>query len=89
MPQHRDNSISATRRSAAERLISHVAVVLDEAEPPEFVHEGIDARARRADHVGERFLAEPDDDRSGSLSSPKFASSSSARARRFSLELNS
>ena len=32
------------------------AVVLDEAEFPEFIHEEVDARARCADHLSQHFL---------------------------------
>ena len=36
----------------------YVAVVTDEAQFPEFVHEGTDARSRRADHFRQRTLIE-------------------------------
>ena len=34
------------------------AVLMDEAQAPEFVHEGAHARSGSADHLGERFLAD-------------------------------
>ena len=34
------------------------AVVLDEPEPSEFVHEEVDSGPCRADHLGERLLGE-------------------------------
>ena len=40
-----------------------LAVIGDEAQLPEFVHEMTDARARRADDLGQRFLADPVRDR--------------------------
>jgi hypothetical protein len=40
-----------------ERVVNlEVAVVLDEPELAKLVHEEVDARARRADHLGEHFL---------------------------------
>ena len=45
------------QHDAQERGIDlNSAVILDETELPEFVHEEIDPRARCADHLGERFL---------------------------------
>ena len=55
---------------------SQMPVVVDEAELPELVHEGVDPGARRADDFGQRLLADLGRDRS-------------VRAKRFSLELNS
>jgi hypothetical protein len=40
-----------------------VAVVIDEAQFPEFVHEETDTRPGRADHLGERLLADLGRDR--------------------------
>src|SRR4029453_4572788 len=37
-------------------------VVAHESQFPEFVHEEVHARSRRADHLGERFLGEPGQD---------------------------
>ena len=34
------------------------AVIIDETQPAKFVHEMIDARQRRTDHLGERLLAD-------------------------------
>src|SRR6266481_5486398 len=41
------------------------AVVLDEAQLPELVHETTDPRARAADHFRQRFLTYPGKDRLG------------------------
>ena len=65
------------------------AVVVDEPQPSKFIHEKADAGPCRADHLRKRLLADLCDDRLGPASLPKFAKSSSSRARRFSLELNS
>ena len=40
-----------------------MAVVVDEAQLPEFVHEETNARARRADDFGQRLLADRHGDR--------------------------
>jgi hypothetical protein len=45
------------QHDAQERSVDlETAVVFDETELPEFVHEKIDPRACRADHFRERFL---------------------------------
>ena len=45
------------QHDAQERSVDlKAAVVLDEAQFPELVHEEIDARARCANHLGQRFL---------------------------------
>ena len=41
---------------------SRLGVVIDEAELPELVHEVIDARPRRADHLRQVFLVDPGND---------------------------
>ena len=65
------------------------AVVVDEAQLPKLVHEGVDARAGRADDLGQRLLADLRVIACGAPSLPKLARRRSVRARRFSLELNS
>jgi hypothetical protein len=48
---------SIPQYDAEERIVDfQAAVVLDEAEFSKLVHEEIHARARRADHLGQRFL---------------------------------
>src|SRR5207247_956050 len=51
--------ISVVEDDAQQRAVDferQIAVVLDEAELLEFIQKEIHPRARRADHVGERFL---------------------------------
>ena len=46
------------------------AVIFNEPEPPELVHEEIHARARRADHFGEHFLRDSWQDAARPVSPP-------------------
>jgi hypothetical protein len=64
------------------------SVVFDVAQSAEFVHEMAYARSGRADHLCESFLTDLPDDRLSRGFLAKFAKSRSARANRFSLELN-
>jgi len=64
------------------------AVVIDKSQTPKFVHEEANAGPCSADHLRKRLLTDFCDYRLG-LRLPKFAKSSSSRARRFSLELKS
>ena len=66
---------------------SQLSVVLDESQVSELVHEKVDARTRRADHLGKRFLR---DFRYALLRSLPFTEPRQqykVRASRFSLEL--
>jgi hypothetical protein len=65
------------------------AVVVDEPQPPKFVHEKADAGPCRVDHLASVSWLIFAIIGSGLASLPKFAKSSSSRARRFSLELKS
>src|ERR1700733_9161474 len=65
------------------------SIVFDVAQFAEFVHEMADAGSSGPDHLRENFLTELSDNRLRRIPLPKFARSRRARARRFSLELNS
>jgi hypothetical protein len=48
---------SVVQRDTQERSVDlKTAVILDEAQFPELVHEKFDSRARCADHLRQRFL---------------------------------
>ena len=48
---------SVAQHDAQERVVDlQAAVVVDEPELPKLVHEEVDTRARRADHLGQEFL---------------------------------
>src|SRR5437867_9409892 len=63
------------------------AVVVDESQFAELIHEETDAGARGADHLGEHFLTHLCNDRLRLALLPKMGHNSSTRASRFSLEL--
>ena len=65
------------------------AVVFDEAQFPEFVHEEIDAGTSGADHAGQGFLGHPRQDAVGLFLFALAREEHRVRARRFSLELKS
>src|SRR5580704_16979114 len=55
---------SCAQQDAHQRAVDlQVAVVFDEAQLPEFVHEETHARTRRADDFGQRLLTDPCRDR--------------------------
>ena len=66
-----------------------IAVVINVAQLPKLIYKVTHAGARCANHVRERLLAYLAMTDSCLPSLPKFANNSRARARRFSLELNS
>jgi hypothetical protein len=73
-----------------ERAVdSQVAVVVNQAQVSELIHETAHARSRFADHLRERFLADLRDDRLGSTFLAEIRQLQKGRANRFSLELNS
>jgi hypothetical protein len=68
---------------------SQFVVIVNEAEPPEFVHEEIHALAGCPNHFRQSLLTHVWDHFLGPAFFPKLASNKRARASRFSLELNS
>jgi len=49
---------SCSNTTSSELWTPQLTVVFDEAQLPEFVHEGAHARAGRPDHLGERLLTD-------------------------------
>jgi len=66
-----------------------LAVVIDQTQFPEFVHELAYSRSRRANDPCERLLADRPDDRLTHAALVELANKRSVRAGRRSLELNS
>jgi len=57
--QKRTSVARSLLQQGSQRTINlEPAVVTDEAQLAEFVHEEIDARSRGADHIGQRVLAD-------------------------------
>ena len=65
------------------------SVVVDEAELPELVHEVIDPRTGRADHLGQVLLIDSGHDRLGLAVGAEMGQQQEQAASRFSLELKS
>jgi hypothetical protein len=67
----------------------NLAIVVDQAEPPKFVHEYIYAGPCRSDHSGKRLLIDPYGRRFRTKVVAIIGQKQEARASRISLELNS
>ena len=62
---------------------------MNEAQGPEAIHEEVDSRTSRADHLGQGFLADLGDDGLGDAFLAKMSKHRRTRASLFSLELKS
>jgi len=66
--QHRDTRLRlVVQNHVQQRAVNFqaAAVVVDEPQPPKFIHEKADTGPCRADHLGKRLLADLCDDRLG------------------------